>query len=460
MPSPASRRLHAARALTGAGWAPDVALEIGADGTLLSVTAGVAAQAGDQIASGPVVPALGNLHSHAFQRAMAGLTEVAGSGDDSFWTWREEMYRIVGLMTPEDVEAVAARLYLDMLKTGYGAVAEFHYLHHAADGSRHAAHGEMANRILAAADKTGIGMTLLPVFYAHSNFGGQPPSPGQRRFIHDTDGFLSLLAGLEPACREAGATLGYAFHSLRAATPEEMRRLLADGPQQGPLHIHIAEQQREVDDSLAWSGRRPIRWLLDEMPVNERWCLIHATHADEGEVAGIAASGAVAGLCPTTEASLGDGIFPATRFQQLGGRFGVGSDSHVSVSLTEELRLLEYGQRLRDERRVRLAGGPGRSNGGALFRAAAAGGAQALGQQSGVLEAGAVASLVVLDGNNPFISTAKDDQILDRWIFALGDSAVRDVMVAGEWRLTNGRHKAEEQIGRAFSTAMNRLARN
>lgn len=450
-------RIFAERALLPGGWAENVAISLDASGHIAAIETGSTAASGAERAAGPLVPAIANLHSHAFQRAMAGLAEVAGSGDDSFWTWREEMYRTVGLVNPDDVEAIAAKLYMEMLKGGFGHVAEFHYLHHQADGTPYADPAEMSLRILAAARTTGIGLTHLPVFYAHANFGGVDPNPGQRPFLHDPDRFLALLQRLEPLCREAGHTLGYAIHSLRAATPEEMRTILDAAPVRGPIHIHVAEQTKEVDDSLAWSGRRPVQWLLDEMPVNERWCAIHATHLTDDERQRLARSGAVAGLCPATEANLGDGIFPAVDFMAEGGIFGVGTDSHVATSVAEELRLLEYGQRLRDRRRNRLASGPGASIGRTIFDAAHKGGAQAAGQKTSGIAVGARADFVVLDGDNPYIAAASDNQILDRWLFALGGESVRDVMVAGEWKIRNGRHDREDDIDRAFARVLMKL---
>ncbi|MCA1406140.1 formimidoylglutamate deiminase [Ensifer sp. IC3342] len=451
------QRLFAERALLPSGWAENVAIALDGRGGIASVTSGQSIAEGDERLSGPIVPAIANLHSHAFQRAMAGLAEVAGTGDDSFWTWREEMYRTVGLVDPDDVEAIASKLYMEMLKGGFGRVAEFHYLHHQADGTPYADPAEMSLRILSAAEVTGIGLTHLPVFYAHANFGGVAPNPGQRPFLHDPDRFLALLNRLAPACSKIGAKLGYAIHSLRAATPDEMRTILAAAPVSGPIHIHVAEQTREVDDCLAWSGRRPVQWLLDEMPVDARWCAIHATHMTAEETKRLAASGAVAGLCPATEANLGDGIFPAVDFIAEGGRIGIGTDSHVATGVAEELRLLEYGQRLRDRRRNRLAAGPGASVGRSIFEAALAGGAQAAGLDTPGIKAGTRADLVVLDGANPYIAAASGNQILDRWLFALGGEAVRDVMVAGQWKIRNGRHDREEDIDRAFARVLTKL---
>lgn len=457
MASSPAQRLLAERALLPTGWAKDVVVAIGDDGRIAAIEADQPPATGVERLAGPLLPAMANLHSHAFQRAMAGLAEVAGAGDDSFWTWREEMYRTIGLVDPEDVEAIAAKLYVEMLKGGFGRVVEFHYLHHGADGTPYSDPAEMSLRILRAAETTGIGLTHLPVFYAHANFGGVAANPGQRPFLNQPDSFLALIDRLVRPSAETGAALGYAIHSLRAATPEQMRAILAAAPGFGPVHIHVAEQTREVEDCLAWSRRRPVEWLLDEMPVDERWCAIHATHMTANETERLARSGAVAGLCPATEANLGDGIFPATDYVAHGGRFGIGTDSHVATSVAEELRLLEYGQRLRDRRRNRLAAGPGASVGRTVFEAALAGGAQAAGLGRPGISPGARADLLVLDGANPFIAAASGDRILDRWLFALGGEAVRDVMVAGKWTIRNGRHDREEEIDRAFQRVLNKL---
>ncbi|MBP2237246.1 formimidoylglutamate deiminase [Sinorhizobium kostiense] len=457
MASSPAQRLFAEQALLPTGWAEDVVIAIGDDGRIAGIEADQPLATGVERLAGPLLPAMANLHSHAFQRAMAGLAEVAGAGDDSFWTWREEMYRTVGLVDPDDVEAIAAKLYVEMLKGGFGRVVEFHYLHHHADGTPYSDPAEMSLRILNAAETTGIGITHLPVFYAHANFGGAAPNPGQRPFVHDPESFLALVDRLVRPSAETGAALGYAIHSLRAATPEEMRTIIAGLPRSGPVHIHVAEQTREVEDCLAWSGRRPVEWLLQEMPVDGRWCAIHATHMTADETERLAKSGAVAGLCPATEANLGDGIFPATDYLAHGGRFGIGTDSHVATSVAEELRLLEYGQRLRDRRRNRLAAGPGASVGRTVFDTALAGGAQAAGLGRPGISPGARADLLVLDGANPFIAAASGDRILDRWLFAVGGEAVRDVMVAGKWTIRNGHHAREEEIDRVFQRVLKKL---
>ncbi len=447
---------HTDQALLPGGWARAVRLTVAADGRIAAIETDAPADGAERLA-GPLLPGMPNLHSHAFQRAMAGLAEVAGDPQDSFWTWRELMYRLAGSVAPEQLEAIATHLYIAMLKAGYTAVAEFHYLHHAPDGQPYADPAELAQRVLAAAEHAGIGCTLLPVLYAHAGFGGQAPNPGQRRFVHAPERFLALLERLAPDVQgQPLRRLGYAFHSLRAVTPDEMNAVLAAAPAEGPIHIHIAEQQQEVDDCLAWSGQRPIAWLYDHAPVDPRWCLVHATHADAGETATMAASGAVVGICPSTEANLGDGLFPAVDFLQAGGRIGIGSDSHVSLSVVEELRWFEYGQRLRDQRRNRLHGASP-AVGRTLFDAALAGGAQALGQPVGRLEAGARADFVVLDGADPFIATADGDAILNRWLFAGSDHQVRDVMVGGRWVVRERRHAHEDAAAQAFARTLRAL---
>ena len=447
-------------------WARDVEIEVGPDGAVAAIRENVAASKATRL-KGPVVPGMPNLHSHAFQRAMAGLTEVALNPEDSFWTWRDLMYRMVGKLNPDQVEAIARYLYIDMLKGGYTSVAEFHYLHHDRDGKPYADPAEMSRRVLAAAARAGIGITLLPVLYAHGGFGGKPPSEGQRRFIHSTDAYLNLLETLSGDCQQPGRNLGACFHSLRAVTLAEMKDVLAatqEGKHRGcPIHVHIAEQQKEVDDCLAWSNRRPIEWLYDNVEVGPRWCLIHATHADAGEVAAMAKSRAVVGLCPTTEANLGDGLFPAIAFAEAGGVFGLGSDSHVSVSALEELRWLEYGQRLKHEKRNRMyavgeAGGGQKNIAAYLYGACLKGGAQAMNGvgRSGVggIAVGTRADLIVLDGQHPLLAHVTGDDVLGRWLFAGSDRLVRDVMVGGDWVVQDGRHPDEIEAGRAFAEAV------
>ncbi len=447
-------------ALLPNGWARDVRLEI-AGGVIQAVTVDAAPDAGDERhALG--LPGLCNLHSHAFQRAMAGLTEARGSTGDSFWSWRALMYRFVDRLTPDDVEAIAALAYLEMLEAGFTRVGEFHYLHHDPEGRAYADPGEMAARIAAAAQQTGIGLTLLPVFYAHANFGGVAPSEGQRRFIHDLDGYARLIAASRRAVAHLpDAIVGVAPHSLRAVTGEELSAIapLAEG---GPIHIHIAEQTREVDDCLAATGQRPVAWLLDRQPVGRHWCLIHATHMEPSEVQGAARSGAVAGLCPITEANLGDGVFAGHAYLAAGGRFGVGSDSNVLIDAAQELRLLEYSQRLTALARNVLGPEKGGSTGAALFTAALAGGAQALGIGAlggGAcgLAVGASADLISLDADHPSLAGKSGDAVLDAWIFAGGGRVIDCVWRRGRQCVERGRHLARAEIAARYVQAMARL---
>ncbi len=447
----------AERALLPAGWANNVRFEISAEGYLTSVQANADRQ-GAELISGPVVPGMPNLHSHAFQRAMAGLAEVAGNPNDSFWTWRDLMYRLVGQISPEQLGVIARQLYIEMLKGGFTSVAEFHYVHQDTTGKSYTNPAELALQVSQAASSVGIGMTLLPVLYTHSGFGGLAPNEGQRRFINSTERYLDLQSRLKPIMTAQPAqALGLCFHSLRAVTPQQITDVMAASDSQCPVHIHIAEQQKEVDDCLAWSGRRPLQWLYENVDVDERWCLVHATHAEADEVASMARSRAVAGLCLTTEANLGDGIFPAVDYIAQGGRWGIGSDSHVSLSVVEELRWLEYGQRLRDQRRNRLYRPDQPMVGRTLYDAALLGGAQAMGQPVGALEVGKRADWLVLDGNDPYLATASGDGILNRWLFGGGDRQIREVMVNGRWVIREGRHADEEESRRSFAQVLREL---
>jgi len=452
-------RYLAPHALLPEGWAQDVALEVDAAGTIRAVTPG--ANPGDPVdqrLDGIVVPGMPDLHSHAFQRAMAGLAERAGPDEDSFWTWRETMYAFALRLSPEDLEAIAAQLFMELLKHGYTAVAEFHYVHGAPDGSAYADPAELANRVVAASGATGIGLTLLPVLYQAAGFGGAAARPEQRRFITATDAYLRMVADLAARHRrDPQVRLGIAPHSLRAVTPSVLTEALAAADAMAPVHIHIAEQTAEVEACLAWSGKRPVAWLLDAVPVDRRWCLVHATHMTTEETARLAASGAVAGLCPTTEANLGDGLFALGDYLAAEGRLGIGSDSNVCMDPAEELRLLEYGQRLSRRARNCAADGPGRSTGARLVRAALAGGAQALGRPIGALAPGLRADLVVLDPAHPSLLGRGGDLWLDGWVFAGPGTPVRDVMVGGHWVVREGFHRSEGAIRAAYAAALGRL---
>lgn len=440
---PEAQILYFDHALLPQGWARDVRLSL-RDGLVAQVEQGVAPEAADE-RHAAALPGVANLHSHAFQRGMAGLTERRGASKDSFWTWRETMYRFVDRLDPDQLRAIAALAYLEMLETGFTRAGEFHYLHHDPEGRGYDDPAAMSEAIVAAAAETGIGLTHLPVFYAHSGFGGAAPGEGQRRFIHDVDGFARLVEGVRRAAgRLPDGVVGIAPHSLRAVTPGELAAILplAEG---GPVHIHIAEQTREVEDCIAWSGARPVDWLLASAPVDARWCLIHATHMIPAETAALARSGAVAGLCPITEANLGDGLFPAGAYLDAGGRFGIGSDSNVRIDMTEELRLLEYGQRLAHRGRNLLAGGADRSTGQALFEGVVAGGAQALGATGGIAP-GQAADLFSLDLRHPTMAGRPEEALLDSLVFGAGLSAIDCVWRRGQKLVSQGRHVARERI--------------
>lgn len=448
-------RLHFASALLPSGWANDVQVVITA-GAIAEVTAGVPPAAGDE-RHHVALPGLASLHSHAFQRGMAGLAELRGESTDTFWTWRETMYRFALSMTPDDVAAVATLLYVEMLEQGFTRVGEFHYLHHDRDGSPYTDIGEMASRIAQAAEASGIALTLLPSFYAHGSFGGAAPHDGQRRFICSVDQFAALVGASRRAVGGLPcANVGIAPHSLRAVAPDELAAIIPLA-ETGPVHIHAAEQVREVEDCVAWSGQRPVQWLLAHAPVDRRWCIIHATHATEEEVAALARTGAVAGLCPITEASLGDGIFPAREFVGEGGMFGVGTDSNVLVGAADELRQLEYGQRLKHRQRNVLSGGAGRSTGRALFDHALAGGAQALAQAAAGLVPGARADIVTLDASHPSLAGRTRDAVIDGWIFAAGGGAIDCVWAGGDKVVEGGRHRLREAARAGFNASMRRL---
>ncbi len=402
------------------------------------------------------IPGLPNLHSHAFQRGIAGLTERRGPEGDSFWSWRELMYQFVERIDPEEVEAIAALAYAEMLESGFTHVGEFHYLHHDRDGVPFANPAELAARIAAAADQTGIGLTLLPTLYAHGGFGGAATQVRQRRFSNDRDRFAQIVEASRKIVKAlAGGAVGIAPHSLRAVTPEELTWLL-ELARGSVIHIHIAEQTREVDDCVAWSGQRPVQWLLEHMPVNERWCLVHATHINEEEQRSIVESRAVVGLCPITEANLGDGIFPAPGFLARAGRMGVGSDSNVRIDVAEELRTLEYSQRLAHRGRNMLASGAGRSTARTLFDSAVAGGAQVLDAPRGLIE-GATLDVVSLDTEQPELVHRREDDILDSWVFSGGRQLVDCVWRAGEKVVSHGRHRHREAIVARYRRALKNL---
>ncbi len=436
--------IFAERALLPDGWAEQVRITV-AYGHITKVAKAAAPQPGDSRVSA-LLPALSNLHSHAFQRAMAGMTEHRIAGRDSFWTWRDLMYRFLDRLTPEQMEAIAALVFMEMQEAGYAAVGEFHYVHHQPGGGAYADIAELSNRIFAAAHLTGIGLTHLPVLYTHGGAGEQPLAAGQLRFGNTVDRFAALLEATRASARTlpADTRVGIAPHSLRATNPEGLARALplAAG---NPIHIHVAEQPKEVADITAWLGARPVEWLLGNTPIGADWCAIHATHMTPQETAALAKSGAVAGLCSITEANLGDGPFNGPGWLAAGGAFGIGSDSNVRISLTEELRTLEYSQRLRDIARNVMVAKEG-SVGQCLYVGAALGGAQALGRKSGQIAVGNLADLTAIDLSHPTLCALAPDQVLDGLAFAAPDAVVTDLWSAGRHQVKDGRHIHREQI--------------
>lgn len=447
------RQFHFDAALLPSGFAKDVVIDVDA-GMIVGVAANAAPDGAVRIA-GVALPGMINAHSHAFQRMFAGLAERRGSTADSFWTWRDTMYRAAAELTPACVHAVAAQLYAEMLASGYTSVVEFHYVHHRPDGTPYAPASAMADAIIAAARDTGIGLTLLPVLYQTSGFGDRPPSEEQRRFVSSAEALFDLLADIRSSAPDA--QVGLALHSLRAVPPAALAEALAlaDGSIAGaPIHLHIAEQTGEVDDCVVWSGRRPVEWLLGEAKVDARWCLVHATHVTPGETKRLAGSGAVVALCPSTEGNLGDGFFPLPPYLESGGRLAIGSDSHVTVDPFEELRWLEYGQRLLARRRSIAASEAAPNPGAYLFNAALAGGAQAAGRPVGSLAVGRRADILVVDPDHPALAVAPGGALLDTLVFhSRAREALVRVMAGGAWVAERGEHREGERIGAAFGRA-------
>lgn len=447
--------IHARHALLSSGWAQNVHVAIH-DGIITDIERGASPAAGDTRVD-TLLPALGNLHSHTFQRAMAGMTEFRKAGRDSFWTWRDLMYRFMDRLTPAQIEAIAALVFVEMQEAGYASVGEFHYVHHQTGGSRYDDLAELSHRIFAAASTTGIGLTHLPVLYTYGGAGQTALTQGQLRFGNDVEAYLSLVDAARAGLKDlpADAQVGIAPHSLRATAPGDLRSVLDNHPS-GPIHIHIAEQPKEVADIENWLGQRPVDWLLSHANVDSNWCLIHATHMTDDETRAMAESGAVAGLCPITEANLGDGPFNGAAYLAANGAFGIGSDSNVNISLTEELRTLEYSQRLRDLARNVMVVGEG-SVGHTLYTGAARGGAQALGRNAGEIAVDRLADLVAIDSTDPALCALSREQVLDGLAFAARDRVVTDLWSAGRHSVADGRHIARDRVVASYRGAIAEL---
>ncbi|MEH6594510.1 MAG: formimidoylglutamate deiminase [Colwellia polaris] len=452
-------KMFVKKILLADGWANDKTLTI-EQGIITDITSGYVA--GAEHAKGVVIPGMVNCHSHAFQRAFAGFSEQGSEGNDSFWTWRNIMYKFLGQLNAKDVQVIASQLYIEMLKMGYTRVAEFHYLHHEIDGKNHENLAAMAKAIFDAAKDSGIGLTLLPVLYRFSGFGPEVATDGQKRFINSVEQFNDLVSEcFNLAKKQDNCNVGIAPHSLRAvdkssllAVVEHVRMLDA----QAPIHIHIAEQQKEVEDCLTHYGQRPVQWLLNNAELDKNWCLIHATHIDEQERQGIIASKAIAGICPTTEANLGDGIFPTDEFLLENGTFAIGSDSHISVNPIEELRWLEYAQRLSKQKRALLANNEQKSVGLNLWQKAAAGGAQSTNSNTGALAINKQADLLVLDDSQLRLFAHDDKHLLDSIIFASQRNPILDVMVNGQWVIRDTEHVLGQESADSFANLLAKLS--
>lgn len=464
MTSKTEKHIFAKQALTEAGWANDVLIKVDCNGVILELKpdAKIEGDFSGTRLNGSIIPGLPNSHSHAFQWAMAGLGEKSGKGGDSFWTWRQAMYGFVDGIQPEDLQAIASALYMQMLKAGYTSVGEFHYLHHDISGNAYTNPAEMSQRIFESAKESGINLTLLPVFYRYSGFGDVAPNSGQKRFIHDQDTYASLLNTVSELSQKYQQSFGIAPHSLRAVNGQDLEfaiNHLSSLNNQAPIHIHIAEQMKEVNDCLEFYGKRPVEWLTGQFDVNERWCLVHATHMNAEEVKRVAESKAVVAICTTTEANLGDGFFPMLDYKQQQGRWSVGSDSHISVSAVEELRWLEYQQRLAQQSRTVLVDKEFSSNGAWLWLQAATAGAQSLGQKAGVLKVGCQADFIELNPDSFALLGKENDQLVDSFIFnhQFSNDSIRSVWVKGQCQVEAGVHRNEEVIRQNYSKSISRL---
>lgn len=452
-------KLYAENILIGSQWQTDKTISIDDAGIITSIEAGKALEA--KQFDGPVIPGMVNCHSHAFQRAFAGYSEYRGKSEDSFWSWRDIMYRFVAKMTPEDAHRVASFVYVEMLKAGYTSVAEFHYLHHQACGAHYEDPAEMSHQIINAANATGIALTHLPVLYSYAGFGKIPPSKAQGRFIHSTDDYLNLIDLLaKNYSNQDHFQLGIAPHSLRAVSESQLKEIVPHIRainNNAPIHIHISEQIQEVNDCLKYFGQRPVEWLLNNHDMDENWCLVHATHLTGSEIKQLAESGGVVGICPLTEANLGDGIFPTAEYLRLGGKFAIGSDSHIGINVAEELRLLEYGQRLSRNQRAVLVEDNCSSVGQYLYRKASKDGAHAIGQNVGEIAVGKRADLVTLNSEHPSLLCKQDSFLLDASIFACSELPVKDVYVAGKLVIESGRHKLDSELLKNYKSVLTRI---
>ena len=427
------------RALLSNGWIERCLLTVNEDGVISAIETGTASAADVEL-PGPVIPGMVNVHSHIHQRLIAGLTGYRAVGQDSFWTWREQMYRAVSMLSLKEFQTLAAHAFMELLEGGYTVTGEFHYPHRL-DGTKPL---QTALGLLEAADHAGMALTLLPVWYQSAGFGRMAPTDRQRAFVMTLDELNSLINDLRKHTSGSLHEVGVAPHSLRAVEVSDLPEMLAM-IQSGPVHLHISEQPAEVGECLDHCGCTPIQLLSEHVQLDRRWCLIHATHATEAELEIMAASDAVVGLCPTTEADLGDGLFPVRQFLDAGGVYAIGSDSNLVTDAASELRLLDWGQRLRLNQRNVLCD-EGEHIGRRLWQDTARFGAQALGQPVGELAVGRRADWVVLDSTHSLLAALDADQQLDTFIFSAAQDLVDQVWVSGRMQVTGGRHAGRESL--------------
>ena len=453
-------KLYAENILIGSQWQKHKTLLLSEQGIIESIIDGKDPQA--TVLTGTVIPGMVNCHSHAFQRAFAGLSEYRGNTADSFWSWRDIMYRFVAKISPEDAHHIASFVYVEMLKAGYTSVAEFHYLHHQFGGAHYDDPAEMSHQIINAAEAAGIALTHLPVLYSYAGFGEKQISKPQARFTHSTNDYLDLIGMLnQQYAAQNNFTLGIAPHSLRAVSQSQLNEIvpfIRNLNPNAPIHIHIAEQLQEVEDCVEFYGKRPVDWLLDNFQMDENWCLIHATHLNDDEIKNLANSNGIVGICPTTEANLGDGIFPASQFLNENGNFAIGSDSHIAINVSDELKTLEYGQRLTQYQRAVLTGENCNSVGQYLYCKAAQDGAKAISQNVGSIEIGKRADLIVLNNQHPSLFNKSDSFILDAAIFASSQLPVKDVFVAGKQMIASGQHSLDETLLKNYQSVVERIS--
>jgi formimidoylglutamate deiminase len=450
-------KIWANSALLASGWADSVEIKIDATGNITTISPDLPYFDGDRVEV--LIPAIPNVHSHAHQRAMAGLGERAGDTQDSFWTWRKVMYHYLERIQPDNLFHIAAQLYLEMLKAGYSCVGEFQYLHHDLNGQAYDNRAEMSLQCLQAATQVGIGFTALPVLYRYGGFGSAAALDGQKRFLNQADGFIEIVKSLQSATtNNANCSVGIAPHSLRAINRDLLAEVIASLESLAAIHVHGAEQTKEVDDCLDWCGKRPVEWLFENFDVDQKWCLIHATHINKQETAAMAGSDCVAGLCPTTEANLGDGLFNAREYFAQRGCWAIGSDSHISIDPVEELRWLEYGMRLQTRGRNVLVSDVSANTGRNLLDGALAGGAQACGRNIGSIAEGYRADFVVLDHEHPRLYGRSKDDLIDSWIFSGNSNLVRDVYIGGNKVIDHGHHADEDAIAQNYRDTLDHLA--